>query len=136
MLLRWRVDLEDRFEYHHRCRHHHAIRNSRNSEWPKLISCLRNPDPSHRLSSIRLRAEYVRQFVEPSLLPVRLDVRKFLPIYPRRAFISFAPLIGVSQYIFAIQLVVQQIESIVRLLSWEFPTGPTADPQWMKLLLA
>jgi hypothetical protein len=21
-------------------------------------------------------------------------------------------------------------------VSWEFPTGPTADPQWMKLMLA
>ena len=43
---------------------------------------------------------------------VRFDVRKFLTIYSRCTFISFAPFIGVGQHVFAIQLVVQRVEPI------------------------
>ena len=65
---------------------------------------------------IRLPAECVRQFVEPSLFPVRLNVRKVLTIYPRCPLVGFAPLVRIGQHVFAIHLVVQQIEPIVRLL--------------------
>src|SRR6516164_7921446 len=76
----------------------------------------RYPNSSHRLRSIRLPAEYVRQFVEPSLFPIRFDVRKILTVYPRCAVVCFAPLVRIGQHVFAIHLVVQQVEPIVRLL--------------------
>ena len=94
--------------------HRHPVRESRNPERTELAIRFRYPDSSDRLRSIRLSAEYVRQFVEPSLFPIRLDVRKILTVYPRRAFIGFAPLIGIRQHVFAIHLVVQEVEPIVR----------------------
>ena len=90
----------------------------RNSQRPQLLAVARlgNPHPSNCLGSIRLPAEFVRQFTEPPLFPVCLDVRKFLTVDPRCTFVGFAPLIGVGQHVLAVQLVIQKIEPIVRCL--------------------
>jgi hypothetical protein len=101
------VDLEDGFKNHRRCRHRHPIHESGNPERPKFSIRLRYPDPADRLRSIRLAAECVRQFVEPSFLSIRLDVRKILTIYPWCAVVGFAPLVRIGQHVFAIHLVVQ-----------------------------
>ena len=114
VLLVRQVDLEDGAKHHHRSRHRRPISNTGDAERALAAVRLRYPHTSHRLSSIRLPAECLRQFTQPPLFPVRLDVRKVLPVHPRCACIGLAAPIRVLQNIFAIQLVVQQIEAIVR----------------------
>src|ERR1039457_7049172 len=110
----WRT--ENGFQHHHRRPHDHAGCDSRYPEWAHFLAAfLRDPPPSARLGSIRPPAECVRQFAEPQLFPVRFDVRKILPIYPRCTLLGFAPTIRITEHICPIHLVVQQVKPIVRL---------------------
>jgi hypothetical protein len=72
------------------------------------------PYTPYCLGPIRLSLEFVRQFTEPALLAICLDVRKVLTVHPRCALVGSTTPVGVLQYILAIQLVVQQIEAIAR----------------------
>ncbi len=56
--------------------------------------------------SISLLPERKRQFTEPPLHPIRLDVRKLLFIQPRCAFVRAALSIGMGQNVVAVNLVV------------------------------
>ncbi len=94
---------------------HHAIFYARNSQRPELAISFRNQHAPDRPGTIRLVPELFRQFVQPPLLPVRLDVRgnsgRRLPVHRRSLRQRMKrPL----QNVFAIQLVVQQIEPIAR----------------------
>src|SRR3954467_15616479 len=59
--------------------------------------------------------ERKRQFSQPPLDPIRLDVRKILAINPRRALVGAALSIGMRQNIVAADLVVQGVEAIAGL---------------------
>jgi hypothetical protein len=114
MLLIRHVGLENRCKHRHRCRHYRSVGKARNAQRAHLAPGLRYPHPPYCFRSIRLPEEFVRQFAQPSLLPVRLDVREVLPVYPRCAMIGFTAPVGVLQHVLAIQLVIQQIEPIAR----------------------
>ena len=82
---------------------------------PELAIGFRNQHSSNGVRSIPLLSERLRQFTQPPLYPIRLDVRELLPIYARRAPIGAALGIDSVKNILAVQLVVQGIEAIARL---------------------
>jgi len=56
----------------------------------------------------------LRQFTQPSLQTVGFDVLKALVVHARRSLVGFAAVIGKSQDVFAVQLVIQGVETVVR----------------------
>ena len=62
---------------------------------------------------IRLLPELFRQFVQPLVRTVRLDVREALAVDPRCAAVGTAAHVGEPQNVAAVHLVVQGIEPIV-----------------------
>ena len=62
--------------------------------------------------SISLLPERKRQFAEPPLHPIRLDVRELLTIHTRCALVGAALGIGMGQDVLAADLVVQGVEAI------------------------
>ena len=60
---------------------------------------------------IRSTFQLLRQFVQPSLYSVRLDVLEPLAIHSCRSAVGFAAFVGVGQNVFPIHLVVQRIEA-------------------------
>src|SRR5215472_16281802 len=94
---------------------YHPIPNGRDSEGPLATPGLRNQHPSHRLRLIRLRAKLVPNTVQPFLQPLRFDTPEALPIYSWCALIELHQLVGMGQNVFSVHLVVEQIETVVRL---------------------
>ncbi len=112
-VLLWRkIGFEDRFEHEQRCCHAHPIAQGRDAQRPKLAVGLRDKHSSDRLRSVSLLPERKRQFAEPPLDPVRLDVRKLLTIHARRALVRAALRVSMSQDVFAVNLVVQRVEAV------------------------
>ena len=70
---------------------------------------------SDRLRSVCLLPERKRQFSQPSLDPVCLDVRKILAVDARRALVGAALGVGMRQNVVAADLVVQGVEAIAGL---------------------
>ena len=106
VLLGRKVGFEDRFEHQHRCCHAHPIAQGRDTQRPKLAVSLRDKHSSDGLRSVSLLPERKRQFTEPPLHPVRLDVREVLAVHARCAFVGAALGIGMRQNVFAANLVV------------------------------
>src|ERR1700686_5294663 len=88
ILFRLQIGLEDRFEYHPRRHLRRPVTDNGYAEWPLLPIRFGYMHPSHRLRSIRLAFQFLRQFVEPSLYPVRLDVLECLAVYSRCAAVG------------------------------------------------
>jgi len=59
-----------------------------------------------------LLPERKRQFGQPPLDPISLDIRKILAVDPRRALVGTALGIGMRQNVLAADLVVQSVEAI------------------------
>ena len=107
-----RPDPGDRFQ-NQRCRRHaDPIPHARDAQRPEFAVGLRYIHSSDWLWPISLLPEGKRQFRQPSLDPIRLDVRKILTVDTRRALIGTALGIGVRQNVVAADLVVQGIEPI------------------------
>jgi F0F1-type ATP synthase beta subunit len=64
---------------------------------------------------VRVLLKFLRQFTEPSIQAVRLNVLEVFLVYTRRAAIGLAAGIGVSKNVLSVQLVVQRIKSTARL---------------------
>src|SRR5262249_56225211 len=69
--------------------------------------------PPHRFWLIGSAFQFLRQFVQPSLHPVCLDVLEGLIIYSGCSTIGFAALISECQDVFSVHLVIQSIETKV-----------------------
>src|SRR5579875_677077 len=67
----------------------------------------------HRTGSIRSTLQILRQFVQPPLYSVLLDLLEILAVYSGCSAIGFAAFIGERQNIFPIDLVVQRVEAEV-----------------------
>jgi len=115
VLLWWKIGFEDRVEHQHRCRHAHPITQGRDAQGPQLAIGLGNEHSSDRIRLVLLFPERKRQFPEPPLPAVRLDLREVLPIHARCALVGAAVDPGVSQDIVAVDLVVQRVEAEARL---------------------
>jgi hypothetical protein len=107
-----RPDPGDRFQ-NQRCRcHADPIPHARDAQRPELAVGLRYKHSSDWLWPISLLPEGKRQFRQPSLDPIRLDVRKILAVDTRRPLIRAALGIGMRQNVVAADLVVQSVEAI------------------------
>ena len=80
ILLRLQVGLEDRFEHQQRRRLYHAVLDRWDAQRPLPAVRLGYPYPTHGLRLIRLLTQLLRQFTQPTLPPIRLDVREALAI--------------------------------------------------------
>src|SRR5437667_7911323 len=85
ILFWWEVGFKDRFQHQHRCCHADSITQGRDAQRPELAVGLRYEHSSDRVRSISLLPERKRQFAEPPLHPIRLDVRELLTIPTRYA---------------------------------------------------
>ena len=114
VLLGLQIGLEDRFE-NQNCRHlRDPIFDHGNSERTLTGSAeFIDHHPAYSLRLIGPTFQLLRQFVQPSLHSVLLDVSELLEVYTRRSIIGFAAVIGVCQDILPVHLVVQRVEAIV-----------------------
>jgi hypothetical protein len=113
VLFRLQVGLEDRLQDQQRSHLHDTILYRRNPQRPLLAVRLGNEHPPHGLRTIRLLAEFLRQFAQPPHEPVRRDIVERLAIDSRRPFIGLAAQVRVVQYVRPIHLVVQRVETVV-----------------------
>ena len=67
---------------------------------------------SHGVRSIRSLPQFGRQFVQPPVAAVRLDVLEGLAVHPRRAVVGTAAQVGELQDVSSVHLVVQPVEPI------------------------
>ena len=116
VLLGWKVGFEDRLQHQHRCRHADPITQGRDAQRPKFAVGLRYVHSSDGSRSVSLRPEGKRQFAEPPLHPIRVDVREALTIHTRCALVGAALGIGVRQDILAAHLCRTERRSDTRLL--------------------
>jgi hypothetical protein len=115
VLFGWKVGFKDRF-HNQRCRRHaDPIPHARDPQRPQFAVGLRYEHSSDRLWSVSLLPERKRQFSQPSLDPISLDVRKILAVDARRALVGAALGIGMRQNVIAADLVVQSVEAIASL---------------------
>ena len=112
VLLWWKIGFEDRFQHQRRCCHADPIPHGRDAQRPEFAVGLRYEHSSDGVRSVSLLPERKRQFAEPPLHPIRLDVREVLSVHPRRALVGAALGIGVRQDVLAADLVVQGVEAI------------------------
>ena len=112
VLFGWKVGFKDRFQYQRCRRHADPIPHVRDPQRPEFAVGLRYKHSSDWLWSVGLLPERKRQFSQPPLDPVCLDVRKILAVDPRRALIGAALGIGMRQNDVAADLVVQSEEAI------------------------
>src|SRR5215469_92828 len=81
----WRkIGLEDRFQHQQRCCHADPIPHARDAQRSEFAVGLRYKHSSDWLWPVSLLPERKRQFSQPSLDPVRLDVRKIVAVDARR----------------------------------------------------
>jgi len=69
-------------------------------------------DPPDRLRSIRLISERKRQFRQPPLDAVRLDIREVLTVHAGCALVGAALGVGMGQNVVAADLVLQCVEAV------------------------
>ena len=112
---RWKIGFKDRFQYQRCRRHADPIPHARDAQRPEFAVGLRYKHSSDWLWPVNLLPERKRQFGQPPLDPVGLDVRKILAVDPRRALVGAALGIGMRQNVVAADLVVQSVEAIAGL---------------------
>jgi hypothetical protein len=81
-------------------------------QWPLLAIRFRDVNTTHGLRLVRLAPQVVRQFVQPLLHAVRLDVRERLAVDPRRTTVGTAAVEGEFQDVATVHLVVQQVGAV------------------------
>src|SRR4249919_120615 len=84
----------------------------RDAQRPEFAVGFRYEHSSDGSRSISLLPERKRQFAEPSLHPIRLDIRELLTIHARCALVGAALGIGMNQDVLAADLVVHGVEAI------------------------
>ena len=112
---RWKVGFEDRLQHQHRCRHADPIPHGRDAQRPEFAVGLRDKHSSDWLRSVSLLPERKRQFSQPPLDPICLDVREVLAVHARCALVGTTLSIGMRQNVLAADLVVQSVEAIAGL---------------------
>jgi hypothetical protein len=88
VLLGWKVGFEDRFEHQHRCCHAHPIAQGRDAQRPEFAVGFRYEHSSDGVRSVLLVPERKRQFAEPPLHAIRLDIREVLTVPTRCALVG------------------------------------------------
>src|SRR6201982_3724901 len=102
----WRkIGFEDRLQHQHRCCHADPIPHARDAQRPEFAVGLWDEHSSDWLWPVSLLPERKRQFSQPPLDPVCLDVRKILAVDARRALVGAALGIGMRQNVVAADIV-------------------------------
>jgi hypothetical protein len=105
------VRLEDRLQHQLGGGLHHPVPDRRNAERPLTATGLRDHHPSHRLGPVRLRTQIIPETGKPPFQPCRLDHRERHPVHPGRTLVRACQVVGVTENILAINLVVEQVEA-------------------------
>src|ERR1700676_4642693 len=134
--IRIEVYFKDRFQHQLCGGLHHPVPYSRNSQSTLAPARLRDFHPSHSLWCIRLCSKVIPDAVQPSLHPRRFDSREALPIHSRRALIGLCQCIGMVQNVFPVYLVVEQVETVVRLFLRFLVQLPLKHPDLNRCLQA
>src|SRR5450759_150482 len=92
VLFWWKIGFKDRFQHQHCCCHADSIAQGRDAQRPEFAVGLRYVHSSDRVRSVGFLPERKRQFAEPLLCAIRLDVRKVLGVLLR----SFTPAVSAS----------------------------------------
>ena len=95
------VGFEDRFEHQHRCCHAHPIAQGRDAQRPEFAVGFRYEHASDGVRSILLIPERKRQFAEPPLHAIRVDIREVLTVHARWALVGAALGPGMGQDVIA-----------------------------------
>src|SRR5882724_5161718 len=85
ILFWWKVGFKDRFQHQHGCCHADPIPHGRDAQRPEFAVGLWYEHSSDWLRPVALLLERKRQFSQPPIDPICLDVRKILAVYSRRA---------------------------------------------------
>jgi hypothetical protein len=112
---RRKIGFEDRRQHQRRRCHADPIPHGRDAQRPEFAVGLWYKHSSDWLRPVGLLPERKRQFSQPPLDPISLDVRKILAVDARRALIGAALGIGMRQNVLAADLVVQGVEAIAGL---------------------
>src|ERR1700746_29840 len=112
---RRKIGFEERFQHEQRGWHADPIPHARDAQRPEFAVGLRYKHASDWLWSVSLLPERKRQFSQPPLDPVCLDIRKILAVDARRALIRAALGISMRQNVVAADLVVQGVEAMAGL---------------------
>jgi len=107
---RLRDDDEERDQHHGHLRH--AVPDRTDPQWASLAIRFGDEHASHRLGAVRLGFQVRRQFVQPPVQPVRLDVLERLAVDPRRAVVGTTAGVGPPQHVPSVHLVEQRVEPI------------------------
>src|ERR1017187_9975881 len=134
--IRIEVRFKDRFQHQLCGGLHHPVPYGRNPEWTLAPARLRDFHPSHGLWFIRLCPKVIPDAVQPSPQPCRFDPREALPIHSRRALIGLCQCICMVQNVFPVDLVVEQIETVVRLFLRFLVQLPLKHPDLNRCLQA
>jgi hypothetical protein len=114
VLLRLQISLEDRLQDHQGSRLHDPVFDRGDAERSLRPIGFRDPYPPHGLRTIRSLPQFFRQFVQPPPPAILLDVRERLVVDPTGAPVLPAAVVGPSQHVGAVHLVVEQVEAIAR----------------------
>src|SRR5215472_8816062 len=101
---RRKIGFEDRFQHQQRGCHADPIPHARDAQRPEFAVGLRYKHSSDWLRSVGLLPERKRQFRQPSLDPVCLDVREVLAVDPRCALVRATLGISMRQNVVAADL--------------------------------
>src|ERR1700726_2549539 len=94
---RLKVGFEDRLQHQHRCCHADPITQGRDAQRPEFAVGLWYEHSSDGIRSVSLLPERKRQFAQPPLHSVCLDVREFLTVHTRCTFVGAALDIGMTR---------------------------------------
>src|SRR6202161_4275318 len=134
--IRIEVYFKDRFQHQLCGGLHHPVPYSRKSQWTLAPTRLRDFHPPHGLWCIRLCSKVIPDAVQPFLQPRRFDSREALPIHSRRALIGLCQRICMVQNVFPVDLFVEQVETVVRLLLRFLVQLPLKHPDLNRCLKA
>src|SRR6516225_4911044 len=101
---RRKIGFEDRLQHQQHCCHADPIPHARDAQRSEFAVGLRYKHSSDWLRPVSLLPECKRQFSQPSLDPVCLNVREVLAVDPRCALVGAALDIGMRQNVVAADL--------------------------------
>src|ERR1017187_10549668 len=134
--IRIEIRFKDRFQHQLSGGLHHPVPYGWNPQWTLAPARLWDVHPPHGLWCIRLCSKVIPEAVQPFPQPCRFDSREALPIYSRRALIGLGQCIGMVQNVFPVHLVVEQVETVVRLFLRFLVQLPLKHPDLNRCLQA
>src|SRR5215470_11348980 len=124
----FKVRLEDRFQHQLGGGLNRPVPNRWDAERALAAPRLRDHHPPYWSRPIRLLGQFLPQACEPRLYARLLDRRKGQPVHARSPRIGAGQIIGMAQDVFPTNLVVEQIETVLRLCLSLAIKLPLKDP--------